>query len=119
MTQETIDALAKASSQGLQSLYKQDGYIYQVDENDNPVPYHGIQGKLNPDSTDSCITCKVHTKEAWEKYKQDNPWIDNPNVDEPGTEEPGTEEPGTEEPTTGNPGDEEGTVTPVDDGEGY
>lgn len=83
MTQEMIDELAVAKKVNLQAAYTKDYYIYQVDEDGNPVPFHGIEGDLNEDGTDSCIVCTVHTKEAWEKYKEENPWIDNPNINKP------------------------------------
>lgn len=83
MTQSMIDELEKAEDFNLQSIYLKDNYIYQVDDSGNPVPFHGIHGDINADGTDSCVTCKIHTRESWEQYKAENPWIDNPNVTEP------------------------------------
>ena len=83
MTQAMIDELKQAEKFKLQSIYLKDNYIYQVDEAGNPVAFHGIHGDINAEGTDSCVTCKVHTKESWEQYKAENPWIDNPNITEP------------------------------------
>ena len=83
MTQTMIDELALASKYGLTSVYRQNNYIYQVDGSGKPVPFHGINGDINQGLTDSCVTCKVHTKQSWEQYKAENPWIDNPNIETP------------------------------------
>ena len=80
MTQSMIDELAAAEDFGLSKKYLSDTYIYQVNTAGSPVAFHGIHGDVNLDSSDSCITCTVHTKESWDAYKADNPWIDNPVI---------------------------------------
>ena len=99
LTQSMIDQIAMASDQGLQAIYRQNNYIYQVDESGNPVPFYGINGDINAGSTDSCVTCKVHTQMKWETYKAENPWIDNPNVNKPTQPDQGSTD------DTGNSGD--------------
>ncbi len=76
MTQSQINELEKAEEFGLQSKYLRDDYIYQVDGSGNPTAFHGIHGDINTGSSDPCITCKVHTKEKWEQFKAENPWVD-------------------------------------------
>ena len=78
MTRAMIDELALGKKVKLQALYLSDNYIYQVDNFGDPEPFHGIDGDLNPDGSDPCLKCTVHTKEKWDQYKQDNPWVDNP-----------------------------------------
>ena len=98
LTQQTIDELAAAKKFNLQKIYLQNNYVYQVDENGEPTAFHGIEGDLTDNDT-CCLQCTVHTKEKWEKYKEENPWVDNPNINIPETENPGDNE---------NPGDENG-----------
>ncbi len=76
MTQEQIDSLRLAGECGLVSHYLQDEYIYQVDDNGDPVSFHGIYGDRT--GTGPCVSCTVHTKEAWEEYVQENPWVQDP-----------------------------------------
>ena len=83
MTQEEIDELAMAKKVNLKAEYVKDFYIYQVDEFDEPVPFHGIEGDLDEDVTSPCIMGTGHTEKMWEDYKEENPWIDNPNINKP------------------------------------
>ena len=108
MTQTKIDELALASDQGLQSIYKQNNYIYQVDAAGNPVPFHGIKGDINIGLTDPCVTCKVHTQESWEQYKANNPWIDNPGITQPTDPTDPTDPSDPTEPDNGDNGDNNG-----------
>lgn len=78
MTKSTIDELKKAEKFGLQSIYLKDEYIYQVDENGKPQAFLGFNGDLTNTNGDPCTTCTKHTKESWEKYKEENPWVDMP-----------------------------------------
>lgn len=105
MTQDMIDQLALAKKVNLQAAYTRNDYIYQVDEHGNPVPFHGIEGDLNEDGTDPCLMCTEHTKEKWEKYKEENPWIDNPNINKPNVDD--TEDPGTENNGDSNGGEDD------------
>ena len=78
-----------AKKVNLRPEYTGDGYIYLVDENGNPTAFHGIEGDLNPDGTDCCLRCTVHTQEKWEQYKNENPWVDQPTEStEPGSDTP-------------------------------
>jgi penicillin-binding protein 1A len=86
LTQAMVDELAMAKKVNLRPEYTGDGYIYLVDENGNPTAFHGIEGDLNPDGTDCCLRCTVHTQEKWEQYKNENPWVDQPT--EPGGDTP-------------------------------
>ena len=97
MTQDMIDELALAKKVNLQAVYTRDDFIYQVDSHGDPVPFHGVNGDLSEDGTDPCLMCTEHTKEKWEKYKEENPWIDNPNINKPDDNTSDTEDPGTEE----------------------
>ena len=92
MTRKMIDELAMAKKVNLQKIYLENYYIYQVDELGNPEPFEGIEGELTQGGTvtvtEPCIKCTKHTKEMWEEYKKENPWVDNPTVIEPGNQQP-------------------------------
>ena len=84
MTQAMIDELVLAEEFMLESIYLQDNYIYLVDETGLPTAFFGVHGDINEGLNDSCLTCKVHTKESWDAYKAEHPWIDNSDVQKPG-----------------------------------
>lgn len=88
MTREEIDAIAMAKKFNLLADYTKDLYIYQVSNQGEPEPFHGIEGELGEDVTAPCIQGTGHTQKQWEDYKADNPWIDNPNISNPGEEPP-------------------------------
>ena len=75
MTGQQVEALKLASSKGLQGKFIRNDYIYQVDGNGDPVPFHGIYGDLT--GSDPCVSCKVHTKAAWDAYVAENPWAED------------------------------------------
>lgn len=82
MTQEKLDAMKEATEFGLKNRKSQgliiidDDYIYQVDENGDPEPYHGIFGDVNTGSDTPCLTCRKHTLEKFRQYLIENePWL--------------------------------------------
>ncbi len=74
MTADQIEALKLASTEGLQGKYVSNDYIYQVDGQGKPVAFHGIYGDLS--GSEPCVSCKLHTKAAWEEYLAENPWAE-------------------------------------------
>lgn len=92
MTFERIEAIRMASDCGLQSKYVNNNYIYQVNADGKAETFKGIFGNLN--EPEGCVSCKVHTASAWEKYQQDNSWTDveqyppNPPADPENPETP-------------------------------
>ena len=80
MTKEELAELKKASKVGLKKAYYADDYIYYVDEEGEPLEFTGIFGDLE-DNTDPCVTCQEHTKESWEEYEAEHPWVDDPDAD--------------------------------------
>lgn len=122
LTQEDIDAISKAKKVNLHANYTKNIYIYQVDKDGNPVPFHGIDGELGDDVTYPCVVGTAHTEQMWEEYRAQNPWVDNPHINKPGGGEPEvippdvppddpTEEPEDNEGNEGNPTEgEEGEI---------
>lgn len=76
MTQETIDTLVKAGKCGLLEQYLTDDYVYLVDANGNPQAFYGMNNDLTNTAGTPYISCTVHTKEAWENYVAQHPWLD-------------------------------------------
>ncbi len=72
MTWEQIEELRLAGECGLSGKFLRNDYIYQVDGNGNPTQFHGIWNDVSEDGP--CISCKVHTKQAWEEFVAENPW---------------------------------------------
>ena len=98
LTQAQIDEIAQAKKVNLLKDYTSDYYIYQVDEDGNPVAFYGIEGKLENEAEAPCIQATGHTEKMWNDYKAENPWIDNPNINKP---------PAEEEPPAADEGDTE------------
>ncbi len=68
----------------LLSQYKQDNYIYQVDGNGNPLTFHGLKNDINVGISEPCLSCTVHTRQAWMQYLASHPDYVAPTV--PSTE---------------------------------
>jgi membrane peptidoglycan carboxypeptidase len=82
MTLSRLQAMQKATEFGLKNRKSQgliiidDTYIYQVDAQGNPEPFHGIAGDVNLGSDKPCLTCKKHTLENFQQYLRENePWL--------------------------------------------
>ena len=73
MTFDEIEQIRLAGNCGLRGVFLNNDYIYQVDKNGSPVDFHGIWNDLSGDGP--CVTCQVHTKEAWDQYVTENPWV--------------------------------------------
>ena len=60
MTQSKVDEIIKASNVGLWSSCAKENYIYLVDKQGNPVPFHGFKGDKNPGLTLPYVSCHIH-----------------------------------------------------------
>ena len=103
MTKAEVEEIRNASKYGLKSKYVSDSYIYLVGED---AQFKGIFG--DKENTGPCITCKTHTKEAWEKYLKENPDADKPaeEGEEADKEADKDEKPKDEKPKDEKPKDE-------------
>lgn len=86
MTQDEVNEIRDALRVGLDGIYGNDNYVYLVDSDGDPLPWHGFNGNLNQDGDYPYYVCPIHTKEAWEEFggKTEDP--ENPdNPDTPNT----------------------------------
>lgn len=60
MTQSKVDEILKAANVGLWSSLAKENYIYLVDKQGNPVPFHGFAGDKNPDLQLPYVNCYIH-----------------------------------------------------------
>jgi penicillin-binding protein 1A len=105
MTQSWIDELMLARNKGLWASYTNDNYVYLVDEQGNPQPFFGMD-KLYPINEGLEVpyqVCTEHTKEDWEQYVKDHPWLDD-STDEP--EDPENPEDPTDPDLPADPSDD-------------
>lgn len=70
MTQTEIDEIRAAIGAGLDAIFADDGYVYLVDGNDEPLPWHGFRGNANQGYDLPYLVCPVHNRETWEKFEQ-------------------------------------------------
>ena len=90
-TQAEVEELYLAMESGLKAMYLRNNYIYLVNSRGEDVPFYGIAGDLTNAAGTPYISCPIHTREKWDAYVAEHPWIEG------GTTEPTT--PPTE-PTT-------------------
>ena len=74
MTRSEIDELKDAAEFRLRNEYLWNGYIYQVDSYGNPEAFSGINYDI-AGATTPCVCCWKHTKEKWDAYVAENPWV--------------------------------------------
>ncbi len=60
-TQSEVNEIVKARDVGLQSVYKNDRYIYLTDKQGNPLPFYGFDGDKNYGLSMPYVVCAYHT----------------------------------------------------------
>ena len=60
MTQAKVNEIIKASDVGLLSAYKKENYIYLVDKQGNPIPFHGFKNDQNVGLDLPYLGCYIH-----------------------------------------------------------
>lgn len=86
MTQEEIDELVKAKTNGLLPEYLQDNYVYLVTKDGKDGVFKGFEGTANPGVDAPYVICTLHTKEAWEAYQESLVPEETTEVTEPVTD---------------------------------
>lgn len=80
MTPEEVEEIRKAMNVGLVDSYYNDSYVYLVDENGNPLPWHGFHNDRNLDLSVPYLPCPLHTQASWLEfengYQPDNGYPD-------------------------------------------
>ena len=73
LTQSEVDEIKAAMNSGLKSEYYQDGYVYLVDNDGNPIAWHGFRGDANPGADTPYVVCPVHNQQSYMDFGgQDN-----------------------------------------------
>ena len=65
MTPEEVEEIRKAMNVGLEAPYYDDSYVYLVDNQGNPIPWHGFNNDRNLDLSVPYLPCPLHTQESW------------------------------------------------------
>ena len=101
ITQATLEKM-QLTGQFLSKNYKRSDYIYLVDNKGNDAAFFGFNNDINEGLNVPYDVCTLHTLEAWEQYKAENPWIDGGTPEEtlPTEPVPGTSEPSVPTETT-------------------
>ena len=69
MTPAEVEEIRAAMNAGLKSEYYQDGYVYYVDEDGNPLPWHGFRNDNNLDADTPYIVCPIHNQQAFDSME--------------------------------------------------
>ena len=73
LTQSEVDEIKAAMNSGLKSEYYQDGYVYLVDNDGNPIAWHGFRGDANPGADTPYVVCPIHNQQSYMDFGgQDN-----------------------------------------------
>ena len=85
LTQERVDELMKAKDHGLYAAYAKDNYVYLVDANGDPIPFYGmnVEKPINEGLEAPYQVCTKHTKEDWDQYVEEHPWLKPDEPEEP------------------------------------
>ncbi len=82
-TQAQVEELFNAKDSGLKAPYLRNDYIYLINSRGEDVPFYGISGDLSNPAGTPYISCPVHTKESWDAYVADHPWVDGGTATQP------------------------------------
>ncbi len=99
MTMSKINDLLELEDWGLMNYYLRNDFVYLVDEMGNPLPFYGMKNDVQKDDNLPYLSCQVHTKEAWEQYKKDHPWVEG-GFEDPNDPNNSTNPTGPSDPTT-------------------
>ena len=68
MTQEELEELLRPGKY-LKSDFKQNNYLYMIDDEGNDVTFNGFDGGLKQWQDAPYMICPVHTAASWEEYQ--------------------------------------------------
>lgn len=68
MTAEEVEEIRLACKHGLESSYKDNSYVYLVDEYGNGTAFHGFDGDANVGVEYPYIVGTAHTQKEWDEY---------------------------------------------------
>ena len=66
MTPSEVEEIRAAMGKGLKAEYYQDGYVYYIDDNGNPLPWNGFRNDAGNDADTPYIVCPIHNQQAFE-----------------------------------------------------
>ena len=66
MTPSEVEEIRAAMGKGLKAEYYQDGYVYYIDDDGNPLPWNGFRNDANNDADTPYIVCPIHNQQAFE-----------------------------------------------------
>ncbi len=68
LTQKEVDDINLACKHGLNSSYKEDAYVYLVDEAGQPMSYFGMDGDKNTGLNYPFLVGNAHNQQTWQAY---------------------------------------------------
>ncbi len=101
MNESRVQELIDAKDHGLVSSYVQDSYIYLVDSDGKPLEFHGLTDEANQGIVSPYVVCTEHTKETWERFVAENPWVENGGT--PPDDQPDDDSGNDQKPDDDNP----------------
>lgn len=72
LTQAEIDEIKAALNVGLENIYGNDGYVFLIDSNGNPMPWHGFYGNIDNPAGLPYLVCPLHNAETWEHFSPED-----------------------------------------------
>ena len=66
MTPSEVEEIRAAMGKGLKAEYYQDGYVYYIGDDGNPLPWNGFRNDAGNDADTPYIVCPIHNQQAFE-----------------------------------------------------
>ena len=80
LTREEVNEIRSALAVGLVDLYGNDGYVYLVDRDGDPISWYGFDGNANSGYDAPYLMCPLHGEAYYDEFPEedpDRPWGDD------------------------------------------
>ena len=82
LTEQEVEDIRLAGSNGLNSKYLDDRYVYYVSSKGKDLSWHGFNGKANKNVDAPYIVCAAHTKETWKAYEEEQKRLEQEKLEQ-------------------------------------
>ena len=80
LTSDEVSEIRSGLAVGLNDIYGNDGYVYLVDRDGDPIAWHGFQGYANEGSDLPYLVCQLHS-DGFQGEDEDPDWTEEQSPD--------------------------------------
>ena len=89
LTREEVNEIRSALAVGLVDLYGNDGYVYLVDRDGDPISWYGFDGNANSGYDAPYLMCPLHGEAYYDEFPEEDPdWPWGDDYDDGDYEDP-------------------------------